>query len=67
MATRPLSGRLEPIDFLEVRFILKRYPLVAFFAFTYALTWLAWMPLALRGPVYGSKEAWNGSYKAEFI
>ena len=33
--------------------MFKRYPLVSFFAFAYALTWLAWMPLALRGPVYG--------------
>jgi membrane protease YdiL (CAAX protease family) len=35
--------------------MLKRYPLVSFFAFAYALTWLAWIPLALRGPVYGDR------------
>jgi membrane protease YdiL (CAAX protease family) len=33
--------------------MLKRYSLIAFFALAYALTWLAWMPLALRGPVFG--------------
>lgn len=33
--------------------MLKRYPLITFVAFAYALTWLAWLPLALRGPVYG--------------
>ncbi|MGE5591904.1 MAG: type II CAAX prenyl endopeptidase Rce1 family protein [Bacillota bacterium] len=35
--------------------MLKRYPLITFIATTYALTWLAWLPLALRGPVYGDR------------
>ncbi len=35
--------------------MLKRYPLAAFFALAYALTWSAWLPLALRGPVYGDR------------
>lgn len=38
---------------LEVGAELKRYPLVTFFALAYAVTWLAWIPLALRGPVNG--------------
>lgn len=35
--------------------MLKRYPLITFIATTYALTWLAWLSLALRGPVYGDR------------
>lgn len=35
--------------------MLKRYSLITFFALAYALTWLAWLPLALRGPVYGDR------------
>ena len=35
--------------------MFKRYPLITFFTLTYALTWLAWLPLALRGPVYGDR------------
>jgi uncharacterized protein len=35
--------------------MLKRYPLITFVVLTYALTWLAWMPLAIRGPIYGDR------------
>lgn len=41
--------------FLGVGVMSKRYPLLTFFALAYALTWLAWLPLALRGPVYGDR------------
>jgi len=33
--------------------MIKRSPMTAFFVLAYALTWAAWLPLALRGPVYG--------------
>jgi len=35
--------------------VLKRHPVIAFSVLAYALTWLAWLPLALRGPVYGDR------------
>lgn len=35
--------------------MLKRYPLIAFVILAYLITWLVWLPLAIRGPIYGDR------------